>query len=290
MAVVIIIAGLLLLLLSIILFNPASITFAGKYQNNIPPAASLVVSWMPFKVYYNLQTKAFDVFVAGIKLKKLVKGDSDSGDSEKKTPLNPEKIPDPDTKNPSDSGLMDQPFVKSADVKATAAPSKKEAPAPEPAFLKSETSDGGKKIGLLARIQNKLGELKKNRLIFFGVNKKWRGKILRWLWRVLKSFRACIRITHVSGRLRANNEDPALTGMLYGYWHSLSRALAYRKKSRVKISFEPVFNEDIFMAEGSLRLSTSIGRLLWPFAFAVVTFPLICTLTTFLAARKNSRT
>ncbi len=126
------------------------------------------------------------------------------------------------------------------------------------------------------KMDNLIEGIKKNRIVFFLSHKKWRGKIFSWFFRFFKTFNHLIRFECLKADIRAGVEDPAVLGKIYGYYQAFSNGLQLNEYG-FNFFFEPVFMKNHFEADGALKISSSIGRLLTPFGVAFLTFPYIST-------------
>jgi hypothetical protein len=123
------------------------------------------------------------------------------------------------------------------------------------------------------------------RLWVYCGNESFRGKILRWLGRFVRSlFRMC-RISRINVFVKGGFSDPSQTGALYGWYQALAGALTSPSIPRYALVYEPTFASATFEGSGNAVLTTSVGRLLWPFAVAIFTFPYIHAFILFRRAR-----
>lgn len=130
-----------------------------------------------------------------------------------------------------------------------------------------------------------LNRLKKNRFFFFLRNRKWRGKITRWVLRVFSSFFCIVSLDKFQVWIKAGLEDPSVTGMVYGFYQALRNGLSGQFQ-KVMIEFEPVFSRDEFHFSGESGIRSSFGRLILPALVALFTFPYLTTLRLWLRSRK----
>ena len=138
----------------------------------------------------------------------------------------------------------------------------------------------------MARARKWIAKLKNNRVVFLLWQRSWRAKILRWFTRSLVRFFRIAGLDHLAVRIRANLENPALTGKAFGYVEGLRRALS-GGRSNVSVRFEPVFDRECMEGEGSVGLRTSIVRLLAPVIVAVFTFPYVSTFLVWRRLKKR---
>lgn len=118
--------------------------------------------------------------------------------------------------------------------------------------------------------------LERNRYLFFIRNSRWRSKVLRWLVRVILAFFHLVRFDHFQLAIRAGVSDPVLTGTFSGLYQAIKNGLPLTRP--YGFVYEPVFMRNCFECNGSIRVSTSLARLVTPVGVAVVTFPLVHTL------------
>lgn len=144
---------------------------------------------------------------------------------------------------------------------------------------------GETRRGLIGRLRDWIERVKAHPAVFFLRQHSWRSKVLRWLTHSLVRFFRIVGLDHLFVRVRANLEDPALTGQVYGYVVGLRRALS-GGRTNVSVRFEPVFDRECLEGEGSVGLRTSLLRLLAPVIAAVLTFPYV---STFLVWRRLKR-
>ncbi len=118
--------------------------------------------------------------------------------------------------------------------------------------------------------------LERNRYLFFIRNSRWRSKVLRWLVRVIRTLFHLVRFDHFQLAIRAGVHDPVLIGTFSGLYQALLNGLPLKRP--YAFVYEPVFMRNCFECSGSIRVSTSLARVLTPVGVAVVTFPLVHTL------------
>lgn len=116
--------------------------------------------------------------------------------------------------------------------------------------------------------------IRKHPTTFFLSQKGWIGKLLRWAVRVLQSLFVLIAFDRCRLAVKGGTGDHAVTGMITGAYWGLLGTLKSTGVGRVSIAFEPVFGQaPAFEWHGAVRLRTTIGRLLWPAAVALGSFP-----------------
>ena len=118
--------------------------------------------------------------------------------------------------------------------------------------------------------------LERNRYLFFIRNHRWRSNVLRWFVRVIMTLFHLVRFDRFQVAIRAGVSDPVITGSLAGVYQALLYGLPLR--SPQVLSYEPVFMRNHFECSGSIRVSTTLARVVTPLAVAVLTFPLLHTL------------
>jgi hypothetical protein len=125
------------------------------------------------------------------------------------------------------------------------------------------------------KTDNWLVRLRRNRYVFFVSNPSWRGKVLRWLLRVVRSFLHMVTFDRFAVSVRAGLEDPMLTGTITGLHRAVCGAFVLRQPFAVR--FEPVFMRNCFEGSGTIGLRTSMAQLLMPLVVAIATFPTLHT-------------
>jgi hypothetical protein len=118
--------------------------------------------------------------------------------------------------------------------------------------------------------------LDRNRYWFFLRNHSWRSKVIRWIFRFLRTLLRIVRFDRLQLDICAGIRDPATVGVVNGWYRGLFYGLPMRKPYIVK--FRPVFMKNHFEGTVSLRIGTSIIRLLMPVVMALVTLPWVHTL------------
>jgi|GEM_PF-3403089 hypothetical protein len=108
--------------------------------------------------------------------------------------------------------------------------------------------------------------------VFLG-NASFRGKMFGWAGRIPRSLRGTCRLGSAHAHVKAGLGDPAATGMLYGWYQGVTRALSAPRGCTARLDLEPVFTHETFEAHADIALSTSMLRLCLPIIVAVVTFP-----------------
>lgn len=124
-------------------------------------------------------------------------------------------------------------------------------------------------------LHNTMVKLKRNRYVYFAMNRPWRTKVLRWAIRFFRSLFHMIRFDRFVLSLRAGVEDPVVLGTAYGFIEAVT--YGFSREKRPVITLEPLFMQNYFEASGAFRLRTSLLQLSRPFAGAVVTFPFLTT-------------
>lgn len=264
-----IIAGLIVtfLLLLLVLFTPFHVDARFCSLQNCSKATVSLWCIHPFFIsfYYNWKEKDYYLRIVWWKMSKKKIAQKDLG-----TPAKPdEQIKEVEEK----SEAVAEPEIEEKTEDTTPKNIQIEQPTIETVEKKS-----GKMDNLIERI-------KKSRIIFFVSHKKWRGKILSWLFRFFKTFRCLVRFECFKAYIRAGVEDPAVLGKIFGYYQALSKGLQLNEYG-LDLFFEPVFMKNHFEADGAVKISSSIGRLLTPFGVAFLTFPYI---NTFFLWRSHKR-
>jgi hypothetical protein len=118
----------------------------------------------------------------------------------------------------------------------------------------------------------------------------WRDKIIRWLKASIVRFFHIVSVTRFRLHVKLGLSDPCQVGRAYGYYIAVKNALmdtgTRARNSRKEISFEPVFNQEIADADGSIEISSSVARICLPVVLAVVTFPYFHTLILYFRTRR----
>ncbi len=135
--------------------------------------------------------------------------------------------------------------------------------------------------------ESRLQRLSRNPVLFFLKNGAWRGKIIRWILRVLSSLFRIIRFDRFGLALRAGVENPMIVGTVFGFHRAFISTLPERERSAVL--FEPVFMENRLEGSFHFRTVTSLFRLMLPALVALFTFPLFHTLWLLLRLYLNER-
>ncbi len=138
------------------------------------------------------------------------------------------------------------------------------------------------------KMDNLIGRIKKNWIIFFLSHKKWRGKILSWFLRFFKTFRKLVHFEYFKADIRAGVEDPAVLGRIFGYYQAISNALQL-SEYEFQLFFEPLFMRNHFEIDGAVKIKSSIGSLLAPLGAAFFTFPYISTFFLWLSYRRKMK-
>lgn len=133
-------------------------------------------------------------------------------------------------------------------------------------------------------------KIRENRVLFVLRQERWREKILSWFGRIIRSLLGIIKFENCAVHLRAGGEDHAVTGMIHGCVAGIKHALLMKRGEGMFIEFEPLFNSGlVFEFRGSLRIRTSIARLIYPAAVALVTFPYISSFILWMRVRKMGK-
>ncbi len=114
----------------------------------------------------------------------------------------------------------------------------------------------------------------------------FREKVLRWVLRMLRLLLHTCSIARVRVAAKAGFDDPAKTGLLYGWYMGVTRMLSAPGPQRVDIRCEPVFTEATLTANAEATLATSVARLLVPFVAALATFPYLHAYVLYRRARR----
>lgn len=126
------------------------------------------------------------------------------------------------------------------------------------------------------KMDNWFKRLENNRYLFFLRNVRWCSKVIRWLLRIISTLFRLVRFDRFQVAIRGGISDPVVTGSLTGLYRALLHGLPLRRP--YVLSFEPVFMRNHFECEGSIRMGTSLARVLMPVGVAVVTFPWLHTI------------
>ncbi len=287
-----IIAGLFLLLILILLLSPFYIgTEFSRTEENI---TGEVRFWWLNKRFLNV---AYDFTSKNLAAKLLwfhimTKNEDDS---EHKIPmpenLSAEKVKT-DSKTPEEHRIAAEPSGRD-DIEdednagSTEAPledsfsgrEKGDSVKPEPELKKEKMEDGTKKGDGI------IDKLKRNRVLFFLRDGRWRRKVTKWLVRVLRSFFYIVAFDRFQMRIKAGVEDPSVMGLIYGFFQAVQHGLTGQFQN-IRIDFEPVFMDNLFQFEGATGIRSSIGKLLFPVIVALFTFPYLTTLWLWWKSRK----
>ncbi|HMD69105.1 MAG TPA: hypothetical protein VKF42_09530, partial [Chitinivibrionales bacterium] len=120
----------------------------------------------------------------------------------------------------------------------------------------------------------------------FAGDASFRGKVLRWVLRTLRLLLRTCSIARVRVAAKAGFDDPAKTGLLYGWYTGATRMLSAPGPRRVELRCEPVFTEATFEANAEAKLATSVARLLVPLVAAMSTFPYLHAYVLYRRARR----
>ena len=136
-----------------------------------------------------------------------------------------------------------------------------------------------------AKKENIFQKLQKNRYFFIAKNNKWRKKMFRWLFGVLKRFFFIVRFDRFFVSVKAGVEDPSLLGKIFGFCEMVRYSLR-TDNGRHRFKFQPIFMQYHFEGEGSLGIKTSVMMLMFPLFIAIVTFPYFTTFLLYWKSRK----
>lgn len=142
---------------------------------------------------------------------------------------------------------------------------------------------------LKKKIKNAVEKIKKSaimRAFIFISQASWRAKIVRWAKRCIRFLPKTGRHHSTNVQIRAGFADPALTGVLFGYWIGAYSAVFPNAKKQLKVNFEPVFTEECFSIKGSISLRSALIRFVMLFSLALATFPYFSTLKAWRASRR----
>jgi hypothetical protein len=136
-----------------------------------------------------------------------------------------------------------------------------------------------------------LDRLKQSKALFVLQQRWWLHKALSWLLNSIKRMRTLVVFERCALSCKAGGITPSLSGAIYGIVLSIQHALALNTQQGFFIRFEPVFEtESTLEISGSVKIRTSVGRLLYPFFMAVVTLPYLATFLLWRRMRKRERT
>ena len=119
----------------------------------------------------------------------------------------------------------------------------------------------------------------------FAGDDSFRGKTLRWVFRMLRSLIRTCSLARVRVSVKAGFDDPAKTGLLYGWYQGVTHMLMAPGARRVEIACEPIFTDATFETAAEAELATSVARLCLPIIVAVVTFPYLHAYVLYRRAR-----
>ena len=116
---------------------------------------------------------------------------------------------------------------------------------------------------------------------------KLREKALSCAGKVLQTTLRVVRFDRLMLRVRAGSSDPLAPGLTYGYFIALRNSLALHQSRKVRLEFEPVFNEgEVLQWVSAVRARATVARVLMPLLVALATFPY---LSAFLVWRRMKR-
>jgi len=124
---------------------------------------------------------------------------------------------------------------------------------------------------------------------FFLLQGNWRDKTLRCLGRTLAGFFWPGRVTRFTLEIRGGDGDPAMAGIVAGAVNAFVHALGLQDSRRLRITYEPVYDQPCLQLKGQVHASTSLSRLSRPVVRMLVTFPYLSTLVTWLRWRRKCR-
>jgi hypothetical protein len=279
--ILLVILGILLAISAIILLAPVTVSCSGSV-NESSVSADILGWWLHPKVLRcdtDIKKKAVFVFAFGSF--RIFSSEAKESPQEK-GPVEPPKDADGEEKKetllePQRQKQRESPHYPSKELQNV---TKHEDTSEEKNH--GDADDAGKKEK--TSFSEKLIPLKK--VMVFLKDSSFRGKILRWLEKMVKGVLRAISMRNFTARVKAGFLEPSLTGAAYGYYIGLKNMFSTGKSSRAEILFEPVFNDELFSAEGGIEISTSIARLCLPVIFAVLTFPYLHAYILYRRAKK----
>jgi len=170
-------------------------------------------------------------------------------------------------------------------------PSPPEPPNASPEGDTPKAPDGGSENNKKKKKKKKpniIQKIKQSEVFFLLQQKKWRKKVVKWLWRVIKSIFRIIYCHIFRLDVRAGIEDPAQVGRVYGWLNAIENTIT-PNSNKVALSFSPVFLENHLEFDGRLGITTSGARLIGPVLVAVFTFPYLSSGILWWRLRKRKK-
>ncbi|MBD3317631.1 MAG: hypothetical protein GF344_17720 [Chitinivibrionales bacterium] len=123
--------------------------------------------------------------------------------------------------------------------------------------------------------------IREHRLAFLLNQRQWIGKVLHWVVRVVRSFLALIVFDECRLVMKGGTGNHAVTGMLSGAYWGIMGVLRSTRVQGINLNYEPTFGQTLLLRwNGAIRLHTSLGRLVWPLAVALGSFPYMSSFLT----------
>lgn len=268
LSIIVAVLLLFLALAAVVLFAPIAVSGSATFASG--KAQGLVrLSWLHPRVVrciLDIRKGTWEVFAFGMRIN--TRGKTAAAVSEEK------KTAEGSTES---ADLAHTPHAAHADVVPAAKPgpqpSKEEKAAPEKSSVETRTKET---TPWMVRVRQLW--------VFIG-DASFRGKVLRWVLGTLRLLLRTCSVARVRVSVKAGFDDPARTGLLYGWYQGVTRILTAPGAQRVEIECEPVFTKSTFAANAEAKLATSVARLCLPIIIAVVTFPYLHAYVLYRRAR-----
>ncbi|MDG5813807.1 hypothetical protein QA601_01860 [Chitinispirillales bacterium ANBcel5] len=128
--------------------------------------------------------------------------------------------------------------------------------------------------------KDRFGGLKKLKGTLYAnlfLNLRWRQKVIRCVFSVIKKMLSIIKFNLFNLRVKAGLQDPSEMGRLYGYVTALKSTLGLNRSRRYVLNFEPVFMTYHLDFDFEMKSKTSLWRILLPFLTGLIRFPYLRT-------------
>jgi hypothetical protein len=268
------------------LFAPLTLSLSGSFKESARHFTSYVSWFHPavFRCDVNGRKRSFSIIVFG-RFKLFSSENDETPGPVPGTRLRPEKHEK--VEKPSIPSRQQKPFehvlkdpgphaAECAEDTRTEGPSgKKKHDDPAKGFAKEKKNVFGFMHSL---------PVKRARVIFSAAS--WRRKIFHWLIASIARFFHIVSVSRFKLYVKLGLSDPSATGQAYGFFVGAKNALAESGTVRMEILFEPVFNEEVAEADGTIEISSSLARLCLPIVLAVATFPFLHTLMVYLRLKR----
>lgn len=131
--------------------------------------------------------------------------------------------------------------------------------------------------------------LKRNRVLFFLRQPRWRGKVLHSLAEAARPLAHLVHLNRLTVDLEAGLGDPALLGSIAAYMNAAEYALSTSARPRVWVRLVPRFDRECLHARGELDMHTTLYRVIRPVLRLLVTFPYVTTVWVYFRSRRYLR-